>query len=219
MDSLTKLIALNKRVCIHVDDYNSFHKQHRPSDFRDIYSYIQLYFLYHYTPYFLKNKASQIDSFIDNGIRILMLSSEIYDSHLFVIDKNYEEMSDQKATLLNQQKNADLTEYDVIINTYDPDMHSDWESNDGICAKICSGDFKIRDDAIYIEFKSNMRYKKNSQNKFFNLHLRQSYGKMPKPIILTTSDNQKTRIQYGPWPIDYLDWRSFTPWKKETKNE
>lgn len=203
-------------MCIHVDDYSDFHGTYRESEFKEVYIYLSEWIVYHLVPYWNKNEKRKIDNLLDKKIKILFLT-DYYVSFLKEInDQRMEGMTSETAADLMIANKFDLADYDLIINCSDPSFVT---GRYGIEDRIKDGSLKLDQDTYYLSFKSQKFLNDNVEDKFFNQHLIQSYSKIPNdidPMILKpfNASSQEIRIQYGPWPIDYLDWKNFTPWKK-----
>lgn len=211
--SFINQIITNQKVLIQVDDYNSFHKMARTKDFEDTSHYIALFFMYHYIPYWQQSKKSKIDKLTDTKIKILCL----WDGHYGMGEQYCEQMDEQTALTVINNPNFALEEYDVVFNMYDSCLNPKYSF--GLDNMIDTGELKLKEDAIYISFKSS-NFKKEVDS-FFKMQLKQTYSNShhPTPMIFTDREKKKPhydcRIQYGPWPLDFLDWTSFPPWKKD----
>lgn len=213
--SFINQIITNQKVLIQVDDYNSFHKMARTKDFDDTAHYLSLFFSYHYIPYWQQSMKSKIDKLTDTKIKILGL----WDGYYVLGSEYCEQVAESSAIKLINSPNFSLEDYDLIFNCYDSGLNPKYKF--GLDEKIEKGEVKLKPDAIYISFKSS-NFKKEAES-FFKMQLKQTYSHSnhPTPILFTDREKKNShydcRIQYGPWPLDFLDWNTFPSWKKDER--
>lgn len=213
MDNFVKNVILAKKVQIKIDDYNSFHGQHRWDDFQDIAHYLSLFFLYNYIPFWKENISSNLDSLVNKEIKVLGL----WDGH-YGLGASYCVQNDD--WLIKDLSELNLESFDVIFNLFDSEIYKINNKNRysylGLDKAINDNQIKLKENCIYISFKSG-----NASNKkldLFKLNLKQTFSSKKDekyPLILKDLETKnKFKIQYGPWPLDYLDWKTFKEWKK-----